>query len=90
MVYVEVFNRHTFKYEMRKSERIEKVKEFLENINSKEVERVVIFNPWTENVYTVVTEKYNFSFRFTLKQFTEIQPIFKELNNDKEIETKWY
>lgn len=90
MVYVEVFNSNTFKYEFRKTQTIKEVKEFLQKLNPKEVKRVVIFNPWTENVYMVKTEKYNFSFKFTIKQFSQIQPIFKKLNKDEEIEHKWY
>ena len=38
----------------------------------------------------VKTEKYNFSFKFTIKQFEKIQPIFKELNKGEEMENKWY
>lgn len=64
--------------------------DFLKELNPKEFQRVVIFNPWTENVYVVVTEKYNFSFKFTIKQFTQMNEIFKELNKGEEIEHKWY
>ena len=90
MVYVEIFSNENFNYELRETQTIKQVKDFLKEINPTEVQRVVIFNPWTENVYVVVTEKYNFSFKFTIKQFTEIQPIFKELNKGEEIEHKWY
>ena len=90
MVFVEIFNNDDFKYELRKKKTIKEVKYFLKEINPKEVKRVVIFNPWTENVYVVVTEKYNFSFKFTIKQFEKIQPIFKELNKGEEMENKWY
>lgn len=90
MVYVEIFNTENFKYEFRKTQTIKQVKDFLKEINPTEVERVVIFNPWTENVYVVVTEKYNFSFKFTIKQFTQMNEFFKELNKGEEIENKWY
>lgn len=90
MVYVEIFNSNTFKFEFRKTQTIKEVKRFLEKLNPKDVKRVVIFNPWTENVYVVVTEKYNFSFKFTIKQFTQMNEIFKELNKGEEIENKWY
>ena len=76
MVFVEIFNRNTFKYEFRKTQTIKQVKDFLKEINPTEVQRVVIFNPWTENIYVVVTEKYNFSFKFTIK----MNEFFKELN----------
>lgn len=45
-----------------------------------EVQRVVIFNPWTQNIYMVKTEKYNFSFKFTSKQFVQMNEFFKKLN----------
>lgn len=90
MVFVEIFNNENFKYELRKTQTIKQVRDFLKEINPTEVERVVIFNPWTENVYIVVTEKYNFSFKFTIKQFTQINEFFKELNKGEEIENKWY
>lgn len=90
MVYVEIFNSNTFKFEFRKTQTIKEVKRFLEKMNPKDVKRVVIFNPWTENVYVVVTEKYNFSFKFTIKQFAQMNEIFKQLNNGEEIEHKWY
>lgn len=70
--------------------KIKQVKGFLKEINPTEVQRVVVFNPWTENVYVVVTEKYNFSFKFTIKQFTQMNEIFKQLNKGEEIEHKWY
>lgn len=90
MVYVEIFNCDTFKYEFRKTQTFQEVKRFLEKLNPMEVQRVVIFNPWTQNIYMVKTEKYNFSFKFTIKQFEKIQPIFKELNKGEEMENKWY
>ena len=90
MVYVEIFNTENFKYEFRKTQTIKQVRDFLKEINPTEVKRVVIFNPWTENVYVVVTEKYNFSFKFTIKQFTQMNEFFKELNKGEEIENKWY
>ena len=90
MVYVEIFNSQNFKYELRKTQTIKQVKGFLKEINPTEVQRVVVFNPWTENVYVVVTEKYNFSFKFTIKQFTQMNEIFKQLNKGEEIEHKWY
>lgn len=90
MVYVEIFNSQNFKYEFRKKQTIKQVKDFLKELNPKEVQRVVIFNPCTENVYVVVTEKYNFSFKFTIKQFTQMNEIFKQLNKGEEIEHKWY
>ena len=90
MVYVEIFNSQNFKYELRKTQTIKQVKDFLKELNPKEVQRVVVFNPWTENVYVVVTEKYNFSFKFTIKQFTQMNEIFKQLNKGEEIEHKWY
>lgn len=90
MVYVEIFNTENFKYEFRKTQTIKQVKDFLKEINPTEVKRVVIFNPWTENVYVVVTEKYNYSFKFTIKQFTQMNEFFKELNKGEEIENKWY
>lgn len=90
MVFVEIFNNDDFKYELRKKKTIKEVKDFLKEINPKEVQRVVIFNPWTENVYVVVTEKYNFSFKFTIKQFSQMKELFKELNKGEEIENKWY
>lgn len=90
MVYVEIFNNDDFKYELRKKKTIKEVKDFLKEINPTEVKRVVIFNPWTENVYVVVTEKYNYSFKFTIKQFTQMNEFFKELNKGEEIENKWY
>ena len=62
MVFVEIFNNENFKYELRKKQTIKQVRDFLKELNPKEVQRVVVFNPWTENVYVVVTEKYNFSF----------------------------
>lgn len=90
MVYVEIFNCDTFKYEFRKTQTFQEVKRFLEKMNPNEVQRVVIFNPWTENVYVIITEKYNFSFKFTIKQFTQMNEFFKELNKGEEIENKWY
>ena len=90
MVYVEIFNSKNFKYEFRKKQTIKQVRDFLKELNPKEVQRVVVFNPWTENVYVVVTEKYNFSFKFTIKQFTQMNEIFKQLNKGEEIEHKWY
>ena len=38
----------------------------------------------------VRTEKYNFSFKFTIKQFKELGETFKRLNKGEEIEMKWY
>lgn len=90
MVFVEIFNNENFKYELRKKQTIKQVRDFLKELNPKEVQRVVVFNPWTENVYVVVTEKYNFSFKFTIKQFTQMNEIFKQLNKGEEIEHKWY
>ena len=90
MVFVEIFNNDDFKYELRKKQTIKQVKDFLKEINPTEVQRVVIFNPYTENVYVVVTEKYNYSFKFTIKQFTQMNEIFKQLNKGEEIEHKWY
>ena len=90
MVYVEIFNCDTFKYEFRKTQTFQEVKRFLEKMNPNEVQRVVIFNPWTENVFVIITEKYNFSFKFTIKQFTQMNEFFKELNKGEEIENKWY
>lgn len=86
MVFVEIFNNNDFKYELRKKKTIKQVKDFLKEINPIEVQRVVIFNPWTENVYVIVTEKYNYSFKFTIKQFTQMNEFFKQLNNGEEIE----
>lgn len=90
MVFVEIFNNENFKYELRKKQTIKQVRDFLKELNPKEVQRVVVFNSWTENVYVVVTEKYNFSFKFTIKQFTQMNEIFKQLNKGEEIEHKWY
>ena len=90
MVFVEIFNNYDFKYELRKKQTIKQVKDFLKEINPTEVQRVVIFNPWTENVYVIVTEKYNYSFKFTIKQFTEMKELFERLNKGEEIENRWY
>lgn len=90
MVYVEIFNRNSFKYDFRKSQTFQEVKGFLEKMNPIEVEEVVVFNPWTENIYMVKTEKYNFSFKFTIKQFTEMKELFERLNKGEEIENRWY
>lgn len=90
MVYVEIFNCDTFKFEFRKTQTIKEVKRFLEKMNPMEVQKVVIFNPWTQNIYMVKTEKYNFSFKFTSKQFVQMKELFKELNKGEEIENKWY
>lgn len=90
MVFVEFFNKENFNYELRKTQTIKQVRDFLKELNPTEVQRVVIFNPWTENVYVVVTEKYNFSFKFTINQFIQMNEFFKELNKGDEIEHKWY
>lgn len=90
MVFVTIFNNENLRYEKRETKTKKQVEEFLETLTPEAVKKVIIFNPWTENVYMVRTEKYNFSFKFTIKQFKEMRETFKRLNKGEEIEMKWY
>ena len=88
MVYVEIWYADKIGRAYSNTETFDKVMEFIKiNFHKRNIDRMVIFNEWTDNKVGIYTDEYNYFFKFTTKQWQSIREDLTKLYG-KEIERR--